>query len=45
MGLACVLHLKTDIARDGIAMGMEPDVHQHLKPGIERLAREMEALR
>lgn len=34
-----------EIASHGIAMGMEPDVHQHLKLGIERLAREMELLR
>jgi len=40
--MAPVLH---DIACDGTAMGMEPDVHQHLKLGIENLAREMEAVR
>ena len=34
-----------EIASHGIAMGMEPDVHQHLRLGIERLARELEALR
>ena len=44
-GLRAMAPVLADIARDGIAMGMEPDLHQHLKPGIERLAREMEALR
>lgn len=44
-GLRAMAPVLADIARDGIALGMEPDVHQHLKPGIERLAREMEALR
>lgn len=34
-----------EIASHGIALGMEPDVHQHLRPGIEKLARDMEALR
>jgi serine/threonine-protein kinase HipA len=44
-GLRAMASVLAEIARDGLAMGMEPDVHQHLKPGIERLAREMEALR
>lgn len=44
-GLCAMAPILEDIARDGVAMDMEPDVHQHLKLGIERLAREMEALR
>lgn len=44
-GLRAMAPALADIARDGVAMGMEADVHQHLKPGMERLAREMEALR
>ena len=44
-GLRAMAPALADIARDGVAMGMEADVHQHLKPVMERLAREMEALR
>ncbi len=44
-GLCAMAPILADIAREGVALGMEPNVHQHLKLGIERLAREMEALR
>ena len=44
-GLRAMAPALGEIASQGVAMGMEPDVHQHLRLGIERLAREMEALR
>lgn len=44
-GLRAMAPVLGEIASQGVAMGMEADVHQHLKLGIERLAREMEALR
>jgi serine/threonine-protein kinase HipA len=44
-GLRAMAPVLGEIASDGVALGMEPDVYQHLKPGIDRLAREMEALR
>ncbi|WP_063552415.1 hypothetical protein [Burkholderia territorii] len=34
-----------EIAGQGVDLGLEPDVHAFLKPGIERLARELDALR
>lgn len=34
-----------DIGANGVSLGIEPDVHAHLKQGIERLAHEMETLR
>ncbi|WP_230944486.1 hypothetical protein [Burkholderia territorii] len=34
-----------EIADQGVDLGQEPDVHAFLKPGIERLARELDALR
>ncbi|WP_269113255.1 hypothetical protein [Burkholderia territorii] len=44
--------MSTDLARrrcrdrfQGVDLGLEPDVHAFLKPGIERLARELDALR
>ena len=44
-GLRAMAPVLGEIASQGVAMGMEADVHQHLRLGIERLAREMEALR
>lgn len=34
-----------EIADHGVDLGLEHDVHAFLKPGLERLAREMDALR
>ncbi|WP_175908556.1 HipA domain-containing protein [Burkholderia sp. BCC1640] len=34
-----------EIADQGVDLGLEHDVHAFLKPGIERLARELDALR
>ena len=43
-GLRAMAPALADIALHGVKLGMEPGVHSHLKPGMERLAREMDAL-
>jgi serine/threonine-protein kinase HipA len=44
-GLRAMAPALHDIAINGMALGIEADVHQHLRPGLEKLARDMEALR
>lgn len=44
-GLRAMAPALHDIASNGVALGIEADVHQHLRPGLEKLARDMEALR
>ena len=43
-GLRAMAPALHDIASNGIAMGIEADVYQHLKLGLENMARAMEAL-
>ena len=43
-GLQAMAQPLRDIAANGVAMGLELDVYEHLKPGIERLAHELENL-
>ena len=43
-GLKAMAQPLRDIAANGVAMGLELDVYEHLKQGIERLARELENL-
>lgn len=44
-GLRDMVPALDDIAKQGPALGMEADVHAHLKMGMERLAGELAALR
>ncbi|WP_417070048.1 type II toxin-antitoxin system HipA family toxin [Niveibacterium terrae] len=44
-GLRTMAPALTQIALCGAGMGLESDVHEHLKPGLEQLARQLEALR
>jgi len=43
-GLQAMVAPLLDVARDGVAFGLEPAVHQHLTPGIMAQARALEAL-
>ena len=44
IGLKTMARPLRDIASNGATMGLEPDVHSHLRRGIERLAHDLENL-
>jgi hypothetical protein len=44
-GLRAMTPVLWEIAQHGEAMGMEADVHAHLRSGIENQARRLEAVR
>jgi serine/threonine-protein kinase HipA len=44
-GLQAMVPALEDIAANGVALGLAAAVHQHLRPGIEQLAKALAALR
>ncbi len=43
-GLACMAEPLAELARDGVALGLEPDVHGYLQRGLQEMAVRMAAL-
>ena len=43
-GLACMADPLAELARDGVALGLEPDVHGYLQRGLQEMAVRMAAL-
>ena len=43
-GLAAMVPVLAQLAEHGPAMGLEPDVHAHLQPGLHAMAARMHVL-